>query len=462
MKIGLVNPNKELKNPAVHLGIGYLASYARQHFPNIEFTVLDTRVAKPSEISSFLSDEFNLLGITASSQVFLEAVDITTKYKEKFPNTPVCLGGSHITTVKEEALQGFPFDFGAYGEGEVTFVDIIRFVMGEKNLEDINGLIFRNSAGNIVVNPPRPLISDIDTIPFPAYDLFKMNRYPQHRLTTSRGCPFNCVFCNSKSLWTNRWRKRSAQNIIDEISLQLKSFGNKTIAFNDDSFNIDAKRVIEFCDKIVYQNLVFLWSTSIRVDLITHEIASKMRLAGCYNVSIGIESANNEVLKLMNKHNTKEKIYAGIQILRSEGIDVMGQFMIGNPGDTLETIKESIEFAKTSNLTGVEFYTALPYKDSLLYDFATTHGTMLTQQPSYVYHTLTPRIVFDTPEFPLADRLAAIQLAVDNGFYDALSNDKKDFWLDLGRNTAKLVQSIFRGKVGNRLYLFLRDLYRRF
>jgi len=461
MKIALVNPNRELKHAAVHLGIGYLASYALQRYPNIEFTVLDTRVARPAEISSFYSTTFDLVGITASSQVFLEAVEIAETYKARHPQTPICLGGSHISTVKEEAFGGFPFDFGAYGEGEQTFVEVIRHIRGEVKLEEIKGLIYRDTLGQITVNEPQPLIQDIDTIPFPAYSLFKMNRYPQHRLTTSRGCPFNCVFCNSKSLWTNRWRKRSARSIIDEIKILLSAFGNKTIAFNDDSFNIDAKRVVEFCDTVVAENMVFLWSTSIRVDLITHEIARKMKQAGCYNVSIGIKSANNEVLRRMNKHNTREKIYAGIQILRGAGIDVMGQFMIGNPGDTLETVRESIEFAKTSNLTGVEFYTALPYKDSLLYDFATTHGTMLTPEPCYVYHTLKPRIVFETPEFPYADRLAAVQLAIDNGYYDALSHDRQDFWLDLGRHATKLAQNVLGGRAGNRLYLVLRDLYRR-
>ncbi len=461
MRIALVNPNRELKDPAVHLGIGYLASFARKLYPGIEFTVLDTRVAKPREVSDFFSTEFSLVGITASSQVFLEAVDMATRYKELFPKTPICLGGSHISTVKQEAIEGFPFDFGAYGEGEITFAEIIDYLKGQKALDEIRGLVYRNASGEVTVNPPQPLISDIDIIPFPAYDLFKMSRYPQHRLTTSRGCPFNCVFCNSKSIWTSRWRKRSARNILDEIKLQLGSFGNKTIAFNDDSFNIDAKRVLEFCDLIVAEKLDFLWSTSIRVDLITPEIARKMRQTGCYNVSIGIESANNEVLKRMNKHNTIEKIDSGIQILRNEGIDVMGQFMIGNPGDTLETVRESIAYAKQSKLTGVEFYTALPYKDSLLYDFATTQGTMLTHEPSYKYHTLWPRIVFETPDFSYNDRVRAIELALESGYYHALTHDKKNFLLDHGRNLAKLAQQMFGGKLGAKLYLLLRDLYRR-
>ena len=461
MRIGLINPNKELKHPAVHLGLGHIASYARQHHTNINFELIDTRVAKPKEVRKFLDTSFDFIGITSSSQVFLEAVDIAKQIKIKYPETPICLGGSHVSTVKEEALEEFPFDFGVYGEGEITFSELIDYCKGHKKLKDISGLIYKENNGQIIINQARALITEIDDIPFPAYDIFKMNRYPQHRITTSRGCPFNCVFCNSHSIWTNKWRKRSAQNILDEIKLLINNYKNKSIVFNDDSFNIDAKRVIELCNLMINENLDILWSTSIRVDLITDKIAQIMKKSGCYNVSIGVESANNEVLEKMNKHNTKEKIYAGIQILRKADIDVMGQFMIGNPGDTLETVKESIEFAKTSNLTGAEFYTALPYKDSLLYEYVQSNGKMLTNQESYTFHNINPRIIYETPEFSYDQRLKAISLAIENGFYNALSKDEKSFLLDIGKNLAKLFQKIFKGKVGNIIYLKLRNIYRK-
>ena len=461
MRIGLINPNKELKHPAVHIGLGYIASYANKFHSDLSFELIDTRLAKKKEEKSFFKKPFDFIGITASSQVFLEAVEIANKIKLAKPHVPICIGGSHVSTVKEDVLRDFPFDYAIYGEGEQSFVELIDFIKGKNRLEDIDGLIYRNKTGKVVINKPRQVIKDIDTIPFPAYELFKMNRYPQHRLTTSRGCPFNCVFCNSRSIWTNRWRKRSPQNIIDEIKLLTDYYSSKSIVFNDDSFNIDSKRVIEFCNLLIEQNLNLLWSTSIRVDLITDEIARLMKKSGCYNVSIGIESANNEVLKKINKHNTIEKISIGIEILRNAGIDVMGQFMIGNPGDTLETIKESIRFAKESNLTGVEFYTALPYKDSLLYDFVQNEGKLLTDKESYTYHNLNPRIVFETDDFPYADRIEAIKLAKENGFYNALSTDKKQLFLDLGRNFAKLMQKLFKGQAGNKIYLLLRNIYRK-
>lgn len=462
MKIGLINPNREIKEPAVHLGLGYIASYATQNYNDLSFELLDTRVSKVQEVKSFLNKSFDFIGISATSQTFLEAVELAQSYHEAWPKTPIVIGGAHCSTVKEEVLQGFPFDYAVYGEGEVTFTELIGFFKGEKNLSDINGLIYRDDAGVIKVNPVRELIGDLDSIPFPMYSLYKMSHYPQHRMITTRGCPHKCVFCNSHSIWTNKWRKRSAENIIAEVEYLFTNYSMKSFSFNDDSFNIDLGRVEKFCDYLIEKKTDIIWSTSVRVDRITEDVAVKMKQAGCYNVCIGIESANNEVLKLMSKSNTREKIYEGIQIFRRAGIDVMGQFMIGNPGDTLSTIEESIEYAKTSNLNGVEFYTALPYKDTYLWKYATTHGKLLTDKPVWEYHTLNPRIVFDTPEFPYEDRLKAVDLAMKNGFYHALSTDKRNLLLDMGKSIAKLAQGIFKGKLGNKIYLFLRSVYRNF
>jgi len=461
MNIGLINPNKGLKHAAVHIGIGYIASYARGTHKDLNIRFIDTRIAKETEIDAFLNTKYDIIGITSSSQVFLEAVEIGNKIKKIFKNTPICIGGSHASTVKEDCLQGFPFDYAIYGEGEISFSELIGYLKGNVDISTINGLIYKNTSGSIIRNPPREIIKDIDSIPFPAYDLFNMSGYPQHRITTSRGCPFNCVFCNSHSIWTNRWRKRSTKYLIEEIKILISKYKRKTIVFNDDSFNIDAKRVMNFCNELIIQKLNIIWSTSVRVDLITPEIAVKMKQSGCYNVSIGIESANNEVLKKMNKKTTIEKIYDGIIILRNAGIDVMGQFMIGNPGDNLDTVKESIEFAKMSNLTGVEFYTALPYKDTLLWGYVKKHGRLLVNVESYEYHTIVPRIIYDTPEFTYNERLKAIELAKENGFYNALSKDKKVWMLDIGKNLAKNLQRILAGKFGNQIYLWLRVLYRK-
>lgn len=140
----------------------------------------------------------------------------------------------------------------------------------------------------------------------------------------------------------------------------------------------------------------------------------------------------------------------------------MGQFMIGNPGDTLRTVKESIQFAKQSDLNGVEFYTTLPYKDTEVWEFVNKSGKWLTDKPGYEYHQVEPRIIYETPEFTYSERLEAIDLARKNGYYHALSSDHRFALLDIGKSAAKFFQKMFGGRIGNRIYLFLRDFYRRF
>ncbi len=461
MKIGLINPNKQIKEPAVHLGLGYIASYARQQRSDLKFELLDTRIATQKEENAFFDSQFDVIGITASAQTFSEALEHTLKIGAQHPDTIIVLGGSYVSTLKAEILEKHPFHYAIFGEGEEAFVGLIECIEGKRAFQDVDGLIYRDG-NKVVENSRRRVIPELDSIPFPAYDLFKMDRYGQHRMITSRGCPYQCVFCNSHSIWTNKWRKRTAKNILDEIDLLAKSFDMKSFIFNDDSFNIDLKRVEEVCDALIEKKTGIIWTTSIRVDRITKTVAEKLKEAGCYVVNIGIESANNDVLKRIKKSNTKEKIYEGIQTLRAAGLEVMGQFMIGNPGDTLETIKESIEFAKNSNLTTAEFYTALPYQDSPLWDFVRLHGKMLTDRPSYEYHLVNPRIVFETKEFTFQERIEAVELARKNGFYHALSTDKPMPILDLGRRIAKESQRLLGGKAGNKLYLGMRNIYRKF
>jgi anaerobic magnesium-protoporphyrin IX monomethyl ester cyclase len=461
MFIGLINPNKEIKEPAIHLGLGYLASYSAQKVPSLKFCLLDTRVATPAECKEFYSKPFDIIGITASSQVFTEALDIGKMLKEQNPERPLIIGGSHASTYKDDVLSNTPFDYAIYGEGEVTFVELLNHLMEKRPVDSIQGLIYRSANFGIKINPPREVIQDIDEIPFPDFSLYHMDRYSQHRMTTSRGCPYDCVFCNSKTIWTKRWRKRSAENVIAEIQYLIKNYALKSFVFNDDSFNIDLERVEKICDYLISLKPSIIWSTSVRADRITPVIAEKMKKAGCYIVNIGVESANDEVLKKMKKNTTREKILNGINILSNAGLDVGGQFMIGNPGDTLDTIKESIEFAKSSDLAMVEFYTALPYKGSLLYDYVIKEGTLLTDKPGYEYHTVNPRVIYETPEFSYSERLEAIELARQNGFYYALSTDRRINLLDLGRMLTKTSQKILGPTLGNKLYLSARSFYRK-
>ncbi len=457
MNIGLIFPNKDRKDKTVHLGLGYLASYAMKNHNDLEFTILDTRVATKRELKEFKSSNFDLIGITVLSPVYYEVIDIVNEIKNQNPKTPICLGGPYVTTILEEIFDELNIEFAVYGEGEITFSELISFFKNEKDISLIDGLMYR-SGNRIIRNKPRKQIQNLDIIPFPAYDLFKMKRYPMHRITTTRGCPYKCVFCNSTSIWDWNWRKRSVDNIIEEIQFLLKKYGRKVFFFNDNTFNVDLERVKLFCNKLIENKINIIWSTPIKVEIITQEVADLMKLAGCYNVGIGIESANNEILKNIKKNTTIEKIEKGISVFKKAGIEVLGQFVIGSPGETIETVKESIDFAKNSEIDFVMFYSILPFKGTEQWEYAIDQGSF-PMRKIHDFHTVKPRIVFETLEFNYSDRLKAINLAKKEGYYSD-SNDQ-DWLFDFGKELAMKIQSYLPNFVSNKLYIFMKNVYRK-
>jgi len=457
MKIGLIFPNKDRRYKTVHLGLAYLAAYAREHHDDLSFQVLDTRVATSKETKKFFGSSFDLIGITVFSPVYYEVIDIFHKIKKSDKKVPVCLGGPYVTTIKEEVFEKIPAEFAVVGEGEITFTELISHIKGKKNLKDIEGLMYMDQEGKIVINPQRTHIKDLNQLPFPAYDIFPMERYPLHRMVTSRGCPYACSWCNSSSIWKHTYRSRNGGNMISEIELLINNYGKKIFVFGDNSFNAELKRVEEFCDLLISKKLKILWSVSLRADIMTQKTAFKMKEAGCYNVSIGIESASNKILNHINKSTTIEKITEGIKMMKNAGIEVLSQFVIGSPYETLETVKQSVEYAKTSGCDYTNFYTVLPFKGTPQWEYVLNHGVFYTKE-IHDFHTLNPRIVFETPEFPYKDRLEAIRLVKKNGFYSNM--DKKSWWFDFAKQTSRKIQQMLPEYAGERIYMLLKSIYK--
>ena len=457
MNIGLIFPNRDRRYKTVHLGLAYLAAYAREEHNDLHFQVLDTRVATSTETRKFFSSSFDLIGITVYSPVYYEVIDVFNKAKKMFGNVPVCLGGPYVTTIREDIFKKTPADFAICGEGEITFSELIHHLKGNKDLKEITGLMYIDQQRNIIINPPRIHIKDLNQLPLPAYDLFPMERYPLHRMVTTRGCPYSCSWCNSSSIWSRSYRSRDPENMVNEIEHLVKNYGKKIFVFGDNSFNIDLKRVEKFCDLLIGKNIKILWSISLRADIMTQELAFKMKEAGCYNVSIGIESANNEILSRINKSTTIEKITEGVKMMKKAGIEVLSQFVIGSPYDTLETVKQSIKYAKNSESDFINFYTVLPFKGTPQWDYVLEHGTLYTRE-IHDFHTINPRIVFETPEFPYKDRLEAIRLVKKNGFYS--NKDKKSLWFDMAKETSRKIQKMLPESTGEKIYMLLKSIYK--
>jgi anaerobic magnesium-protoporphyrin IX monomethyl ester cyclase len=457
MRIGLVYPNKGKKEKAFHVGLGSIAAYARIHHNDLNFTILDTRISSSKEEDDFFNTSFDLIGITAMAGIFAQVLQVAERVKEKSPSTIICVGGPYVSTLGLEILDFKPIDLAVYGEGEECFNQIIHHIKSPLNLREINGLIFRNEKGVAVQNLPSPSIRNIDELPMPAYDLFEMDAYPIHRIVTSRGCPYKCSFCSSAVVWEFKWKKRTAKSLVDEIEHLIETYGRKTFFFNDDSFNMDLKRADEICNELINRKLNILWSTPLRADRINDELASKMKKAGCYNVGIGIESANNELLLRMDKQTSIENITAGIKTFRKAGIEVLGQFLIGNIGETWETFLETLDYAKKSELDFVLFYSILPYKGTKQWEYVENEGRFL-HHTMHEFQSINPRIIFETDQFSYEDRLKAIQLTQKEGFY--VDDNRMSYLFDFGRSAAKYFQRVLPAKSGNWLFLNMKSFYR--
>ncbi len=468
MKIGLVYPGKRSIDKQMPLGLGYLASFLLSKNAGIEIRVLDTGIANKRETASFFADKYDIVGISVTTRAFTEAVEIAKTLKQISPGLPVVFGGPHVSIMMQQVMEEPLIDFGVYGEGELTFNELVKLFREDSNrpsaesFAKIKGLIYRNNGG-VAVPPPRELIQDLDSLPFPAFHLFPIERYPgKHQMITSRGCPFSCVFCASSQIWKRKWRARSPENIVAEVEYLIKTFRPRPIDFHDDNFNVSRKRLNAICDLFIGRNLRIPWSLwGFRAEVVDADIARKMRRAGCTNVAIGVESANNEMLVRMGKNVTIEQINTCIDFLHSAGIDVIGQFMIGNPDETLETVRESIKFIKESKLSKANWGCAVPFPSTGLWDYVQECGHFLVEPDCTRFEEIEPRLIFETPDFSKEDRLAALRLVRDAGMLPS-GSEFKSLFRKLKKAASRIWFKYIYGYlprcVSYRLYFFLRIL----
>lgn len=256
-------------------------------------------------------------------------------------------------------------------------LELVRTFEKKRDLNNLRGIIFKEKSGSrIIQTAPRPFISNLDEIPFPAREFFNNQAYKDYYfkkfgytvtpMITSRGCPFNCDFC-SRPVFGSYFRTRSAANIVDEIE-DVLSLGYERVWFNDDCFTLNRNRLIEVCDEIIRRQLNVEWECLSRVDTIDSDVAQKMKEAGCVRVFFGTESGSDSVLALMNKRATSAQAKQAVQIAKSAGIKVGAFFIVGYPGETDNTVLETVRFASSLPLDYLSFTLPYPIPGTPLYE----------------------------------------------------------------------------------------------
>ena len=398
-----------MPNPAITSLAGYLIERG------YDVEIFDLFYSDKESQDRFFQKQWDLIGITATSFAFPVCREVAAAVKRVNPDVPIVVGGPHASVARESVLEEKEIDFAIYGEGEVSLLELMEALeenprSAASRLREIQGLIFRDGE-NPIVNPPRKRIRDIDSLPLPPYDIFPMHKYDIYPLVTSRGCPFACVYCASQAILGRIWVAKAPQKVVEEVEYLIANWGKRVFTIVDDSFNLKEDRVKEFCQLLLDKKLGIQWSAcGIRADKTDPEMLRLMKESGCHGVSVGIESANPQVLKNIGKGETIKQIAEGIDRIKKAGINVCGMFMIGNPADTLETVKESIEFAKSQALDRTMFYLAVPFPGTGLWEFAQQQGKFLREDYEN-FHDFTEEPMFETEDFTYRERVQAYQAA---------------------------------------------------
>lgn len=371
---------------ALPLNLAYLAGYLRRERPDIEIDVLDCEGFSlnysqiEQKIRIIVPD---VVAITAPTPAFAQVLEICRIIKRISPKIITVVGGPHPTALPKETVQDDNIDIAVVGEGEITFTELIKAIDGKKSLFEVDGIVFKDNG--IHQTNRRELIQDLDSLPFPARDLFPLHIYfppPTKRMSekkagnmiTSRGCCYQCTYCMASFMWQRKVRFRSVQNVADEIEECLNKYGIGEFNFHDELFTINKKRTIEFCDEVKKRKLDIAWVCMCRVDYLDTETLKAMREAGCKKIMFGFESGSQMILDKMKKRVALEKAEEAVRLVKRTGIKTAGNFMFGNIGETEETIKQSIKLAKKLNTDTMAFFIASPYPGTEFYQVAKDKG----------------------------------------------------------------------------------------
>jgi len=394
MKVLLVNPPAKYtiiaNNPPFidtqrgynpPLGLFYIAAYALENSSH-HIEVLDTQVEKLTyeELKEKIRiKKPEVVGITALTLTMVDVLKTAQLVKETSKNIKVVLGGSQVNLYPQETINFPEIDFLVLGEGEITFTHLLNNIENPQKLKEIKGLVFKEK-GEIINTGFPGFISDLDSLPHPARKLTPYKKYnsllakrsPITTMITSRGCPYNCLFCDRPHLG-RRFRVRSAQNVVEEME-ECRDMGIKEFLIYDDTFTVNRPRVLNICEEIISRKLDIGWDIRGRVDNVDAEMLKRMKEAGCERIHYGVEAGTEKILQVLRKGITLEQARETFKLTKKAGISTLAYFMIGSPQEKREDILKTIQFAKELDPDFVHITITTPFPGTALYGMGLEKG----------------------------------------------------------------------------------------
>jgi len=408
------------------MGLGYLAGgLLAAGYEDV--TLFDAEVEDETLASHLSRKRYDVVGISSPTPLIYEAWEAAALGKEQGAIT--ILGGPHLTLMPDESMQRDEVDLVVRGEAEGTIVEIMQALEGtglqgsgpsKLRLPDepwgaIAGLSYRTLAGTVVHNPDRALRSDIENIPWPAYHLFKIERYTNlqpltdgldpharaYTLVTSRGCPYQCIYC-SKPITGNTWRARPPEDVVAEWRYLVNEMGATEIGITDDVWNLKLDRAKEICRLLIAEGLNHVpWVTvhGMRADHTDAELFQLMKQAGCKRVGFGVESGNQAVLDSIKKRQKLDDVRRAFKETKAAGLQTMGFFIFGLPADTEESMDDTIRLALELDPDLANFMIAAPYPGTELWEIARRDGRLFSMDwHDYAIHDEKAR--YELPTLP--------------------------------------------------------------
>jgi len=373
MRICLIDPETRFGDPP--LGLAYIAAHLRQKIKDVDIEIIEKKSEKQilNEIKGFSPD---IIGITSVSKIYYLAKSIAKKIRKIFPKVQLVIGGIHITT-SPNSFDKSPFDIAVVGEGEITFTELIKSYKDSfKNIDKVKGLLIRKN-GKFLFTGRRKL-------PMPAFDLLNMDYYLTPKLCesglkiklsliTSRGCPYNCSFCNSANIWERRVRFHTPHYVVKMIKKYIEEYKVDIIDIYDDLFSLDTVRLREIIILMKQERLLGKVNFEIqeRTNLFSEEKAELLKELGVTAIAFGIETASPKILNYLKGDNITVKDHQkAIDLAKKYRFNINAYFMVGNPYETKEDLGRTYNFIKKNNLIGSIFFQTVPFPGTKIWDYA--------------------------------------------------------------------------------------------
>lgn len=341
MQILLINPAfSYIGKDTFPLGLGYLAAIALRHGASI--TIVDENLKDKIPLDQL--NRFDLIGLTVTTPAFSRTKEIVAQIKlRKAPSSLIIAGGHHPTFRPEEVLSA-GVDVVVRGEADLSFSLFLTALSHHREWSGIPGLSFFKNDNTMTLqhNPLPPLIQNLDSIPFPARQLFRYSQYPQISLITSRGCPYQCSYCAAAAFWQHITRFRSVSNVLQELDALLELYPYQVLKFQDSVFTVNRKRTCDLLQAFIDRQYSFRWICETRGDALDAEVLELMKQAGCKEIMLGLESGAQTVLEQNKRQMIVDQLIKISQTVRKREIGLRASIIFGLPGETKETVEATI------------------------------------------------------------------------------------------------------------------------